>query len=254
MRDKLNKSSRRWSWLLAISALLLHSPANTAEPLPWVKNALKIEHPGKITVEYLGPLKESPLRNRLKVGDKYFTLFEDVIGPDYHTAQLIEWAEVHSNEDVLEIGAGIGAVSIFLAPNAKRILATDISANAIANSRFNIEQFGLTDKIRLRQGDLFKAVEPGEQFDVIFFNVIYPFNAKTLHHWTLHERFFREVGSFLKPNGRIYYQAGYIENIPKVHQMVMTNNLRITAMHMMHVPKYGREPIVFVIERKVPPQ
>lgn len=253
MRRIQKKSARDLTILLTILVLLFSSPISLAEMPDWVKTGIKIEHPGKIAVEYLGQIQASPPRYQVKVADKLFTLFDDVKGPDYHTAQLIEWAEVRPHENVLEIGTGSGAIAIFTAPKAEHVLATDISAAALANSEYNIKQFGLSEKIQLLQSDLFKAIPTGAKFDVIFFNIIYPYNAKTLHHWTLHERFFREVGPYLKPNGRIYYQAGYIENIPKVQQMVGANKLRIAAMHMMNVPAYHREPIVFVIEHKPAP-
>lgn len=254
MRIVLHKTLYRFCGVLTFAALFFNAAPSLAEAPDWVKTGLKIEHPGKIAVEYLGQIQTSPPRYHVKVGDKLLTLFDDVKGPDFHTAQLIEWAQVDSDEDVLEIGTGSGAIAMFMAANAKRVVATDISADAVANASYNVNQFGLTNKIQLRQGDLFEILTPSERFDVVFFNVVYPYNAKTLHHWTLHERFFREVGVHLKSGGRIYYQAGYIENIPKVQQMVRENNLRIAAMHMMNVPKFGREPIVFVIERKTPPQ
>lgn len=246
----MNKSVLYCSAVLAISTLMFHAAPSLAEMPDWVKTGLKIEHPGKIPVEYLGQIQLSPPRYQVKVADKLFTLFDDVKGPDFHTAQLIEWAEVHPHENVLEIGTGSGVIAVFTAPSAQHVIATDISAAALANSEYNIKEFGLSDKIQLLHSDLFKAIPAGERFDVIFFNIIYPYNAKTLHHWILHERFFREVGLHLKSSGRIYYQAGYIENIPKIQQMVRDNKLRIAAMHMMNVPKYGREPIVFVIEHK----
>ena len=250
MRRIQQKMAHALPGWLTIIVLLFNSPISLAEMPDWVKTGLKIEHPGKITVEYLGQIQASPPRYQVKVADKLFTLFDDVKGPDFHTAQLIEWSEVRPHEDVLEIGTGSGAIAVFAAPNAQHVLATDISAAALANSEYNIKQFGLSEKIELLHSDLFKAIPAGAKFDVIYFNIIYPYNADTLHHWTLHERFFREVGVYLKPTGRIYYQAGFIENIPKVHQMVGANKLRIAAMHMVNVPKYQREPIVFVIEHK----
>lgn len=218
-----------------------------ADVPPWQRDGLKVQHPGQISVEFLGQVQQSPPRYQAKVDGKLFTLFDSVKGPDIHTAQLLEWVEIKPGDEVLDIGTGSGVIAIMVAPLAARVLATDISPQAIANADYNIQQYNLAGKIRLSEGDLFKAVPANEKFDVILLNVAYPYNEKTSHFWALHERFFREVGLFLKPNGRIYYQAGFLNNVAKVQQMVRENTLRITSMHMVDVPQYKLEPIVFVI-------
>ena len=229
------------------AGLLSATAVCPADVLPWERDGLKVQHPGQVSVEFLGQVQQSPPRYQAKVSSKLFTLFDSVKGPDIHTAQLLEWAEVKPGDDVLDIGTGSGVIAVMVAPLAAHVLATDISPQAIANADYNIQQYSLTSKIRLSEGDLFKAVPANEEFDVIFLNIAYPYNEKTSHFWALHERFFREVGSFLKPNGRLYYQAGFLNNVAKVQQMVRDNNLRITAMHMKDVPQYKLEPIVYVI-------
>ena len=68
--------------------------------------------------------------------------------------------------------------------------------------------------------------------------------------WKLHTRFFEEVGKYLKPNGRIYYQAGIIENVARTNALVRKNGFRIFAMDMVYAVDYLREPIVYVIQRE----
>ena len=68
-------------------------------------------------------------------------------------------------ETALDLGCGAGAIALALAASADRVVATDVSARALAfagvNARFN----GVTN-VELREGDLFEAVR-GETFDLI---------------------------------------------------------------------------------------
>ena len=50
------------------------------------------------------------------------------------------------------------------------MVASDISEAAVRNTRANAARHGVTGKMSIRQGDLFEVLEPGERFDVIFWN------------------------------------------------------------------------------------
>jgi release factor glutamine methyltransferase len=71
----------------------------------------------------------------------------------------------------LDLGSGSGCIAIAIAvhvPNT-RGLALELSSEAIAIAQQNIT----TDRIELRQSDLFSALKPGEQFDAIVSNPPY---------------------------------------------------------------------------------
>jgi len=61
-----------------------------------------------------------------------------------------------------EVGTGSGAVAIALARLLPgfRIIATDISAEALAVAERNVTRMGLGDRIELRQGDLLEPADP----------------------------------------------------------------------------------------------
>lgn len=234
-----------------ICAALVCSPPVFADPTPqWVKKGLIISHPGKIPVEYLGQMDTDAPRYAVLIAGELFIMFDGTKGPDFHTAQLLEHARFNVGERVLEIGTGIGPIAIFAARAGANVIATDIDPVAVANARYNAARLGVTHDFEVREGDLFAPVRDEQPFDVITFNVIYPYNDKTLHHWQLHERFFAEVGQHLAPGGRIYYQAGYLNNLPHIQSMVQQNDLVIDEMHLMSVPQYRRQPMVFVIRPK----
>jgi len=74
---------------------------------------------------------------------------------------------------IAEIGVGSGAVSIVLArmfPDL-RIVASDISPDALAIAQRNIEAFGLTDRIRLHHTSLLEGVD--EPIEMIISNPPY---------------------------------------------------------------------------------
>ena len=74
---------------------------------------------------------------------------------------------------IAEVGVGSGIISILLAQhlsNAK-IIAVDISADALKVARKNIEAFGLSERIALRQGSLLEPVT--EKIDLLVSNPPY---------------------------------------------------------------------------------
>lgn len=77
-------------------------------------------------------------------------------------------------ESVLDLCAGGGSLAILAArtfPNA-RIDAVDLSADALAVARRNVEEHGLAGRITLHQGDLFAPLG-AERYDLILTNPPY---------------------------------------------------------------------------------
>ncbi len=76
---------------------------------------------------------------------------------------------------VADLGTGSGAIAIAVAAHRPlaRVVATDVSPEAIAVARANAEQHGLSSAIEFRQGDWFAALEPGTLFDAILSNPPY---------------------------------------------------------------------------------
>jgi release factor glutamine methyltransferase len=102
------------------------------------------------------------------------TVDSSVLVPRPDTETLIEVARVHRAARVLDLCTGSGAIAIALAtklPEA-RVIATELSAAAVAIARANAERNGVADRVEVRQGDLWAPVA-GERFELIVSNPPY---------------------------------------------------------------------------------
>lgn len=120
------------------------------------------------------------LTNEAWLGDYKFFVDERVIVPRSFIAELIPdqfapW--VQDPEEVthiLELCTGSGCLAILLAdafPNAQ-IDAIDISADALAVARRNVDDYGLQDRIALIESDLYTQL-PKKKYDLIISNPPY---------------------------------------------------------------------------------
>jgi len=108
-----------------------------------------------------------------------FAVDARVLVPRRDTETLIEAvleriADRNRELDIADIGTGSGIIAITLAaelPRA-RVVATDISADALAVARANVGAHDLGDRVELRKGDLLAPLGP-ERFDVIVANLPY---------------------------------------------------------------------------------
>jgi release factor glutamine methyltransferase len=100
----------------------------------------------------------------------------DRIGPARRTGAL----------QIADVGTGSGCIAVALAKElpAARIVATDISAEALAVAERNAWRHSVRDRIRFVQSDLLGAIEPSTRFDVIASNPPYVAlgDAPTLPH------------------------------------------------------------------------
>ena len=118
--------------------------------------------------------------------------------------------KIENNETFLEIGCGTGVISIAVAKRAKSGVGVDINDKAVENSKQNAEVQGVRN-IEFFRSNVFENIS--EKFDIIICNPPY-----TKHEvrdnidrmfWDpedeMKHKFFKEVGAYLKPNGRIYF-------------------------------------------------
>jgi release factor glutamine methyltransferase len=88
--------------------------------------------------------------------------------------QVLGWVRERGAEAVLDVGTGSGAIAVSVAnESAARVVATDVSADAIVVARRNAERAHVSDRVELRQGSLLEVLGAGERFPVIAANLPY---------------------------------------------------------------------------------
>ncbi|MBI3546182.1 MAG: 50S ribosomal protein L3 N(5)-glutamine methyltransferase [Gammaproteobacteria bacterium] len=111
-----------------------------------------------------------------------FYVDERVIVPRSLTAEFITeqfqpWVKPAQVHRILDLCTGSGCMAIALAqafPQA-RVDAADISLDALAVARINVENYGLRERVRLLRSDLFSALK-SERYDLIVTNPPYAAN------------------------------------------------------------------------------
>jgi len=144
---------------------------------------------------------------------------------------------------VCDLCTGSGCIAVAIAKNcpAARIIATDISADAIKVAAQNVEAYQLDEQIKLLSGDLFepvKVISGGQQFDLIVCNPPYVSAAeyealpKTVRDYEprlalfagsdgldICQRIITDAGDFLKPDGSLMLEIGYTQG-PAVKELL----------------------------------
>jgi len=117
------------------------------------------------------------LTNRVSFYSREFYIDEGALIPRPETEHLVDEVLARASSEqaitIVEVGVGSGIISILLAlhlPHA-RFIAVDISPKALAVARRNIEAFGLSERIELREGDLLSCID--EKIDLLVSNPPY---------------------------------------------------------------------------------
>lgn len=112
-----------------------------------------------------------------------FIVNHDTLVPQPDTEILVETAvtelKKYSSENplkVVDLCTGTGAIAITVALEMKGkalVTATDISPEALAVAKQNVEALAAADMVAVRQGDLFGALQPGEKYTAVLSNPPY---------------------------------------------------------------------------------
>jgi len=108
-----------------------------------------------------------------------FYLDDRVLVPRSPFAELIEkelhpWVDPHQVGRVLDLCTGSGCIGIAVAVHLSHteVDLTDLSEPALAVARRNVAEFGLDERVRVCDSDLFDALA-GERYDLILSNPPY---------------------------------------------------------------------------------
>jgi len=91
--------------------------------------------------------------------------------------EILAWAGGRDDAalSAVDLGTGSGAIALSLAMEGpfERIVATDVSAEALEVARANAARAGLDGSVEFREGSLFEPLHAGEAFDVVVSNPPY---------------------------------------------------------------------------------
>lgn len=93
---------------------------------------------------------------------------------EYIRERFAPWLQAENVQRVLDLCTGSGCIAVALAhtfPQA-RVDASDVSDDALAVARINVEQYGLRERVKLIKSDLFEALS-GVRYDLIVTNPPY---------------------------------------------------------------------------------
>ncbi|PYK31542.1 MAG: peptide chain release factor N(5)-glutamine methyltransferase [Verrucomicrobia bacterium] len=159
-----------------------------AHALGLTRMNLYLEFERKLSEQELAPLRErvkrraqgEPLQHLLGTVEfcgQTFLCDKRALVPRPETEELVELLISESGdrkpERIIDVGTGSGIIALSLAtkfPEAK-ILATDISDDALGLAKENAARLGLSERVQFRNGDLLENFP--ERFDLIVANLPY---------------------------------------------------------------------------------
>lgn len=159
-----------------------------------------------------------------------FVVYPGVFWPHEDSKALVRNYVINPGEDVCDVCTGSGVIAIHSAwRGARRVVALDINPNAIKATRENACKYGVGDVVDERLSDVFSALRPREQFDVITMNSPFTnhreeqgdYAERTIWDQDLHvhKSFFEGLPRFLKPNGRAYVAQANFAAVKEMRDM-----------------------------------
>jgi release factor glutamine methyltransferase len=212
-------------------------------------------------------LLEYTLKHRepyeVKVRELELTVFPNVFPPSspfsYDSIPLAEMNDTRKGEIVLDIGTGTGIHAVISGlRGARKVIATDISEEAVNNCKYNAEKNGLGRIIQARQGNLFDPIiwyEKIRGFDLIIANLPFVNNmaSEFYEHWVYdenyktHQEFFSKVGGYLKPKGRILIAFSDIGDTDFFEDQIKRNKFLIKDKEVK--TKIDKKWMIYRLER-----
>ncbi|HOD36771.1 MAG TPA: 50S ribosomal protein L11 methyltransferase [Syntrophales bacterium] len=112
--------------------------------------------------------RDQPIRVDLPTGAVFLEVPRGVHRPPASSLLLAELLDVRQGETVLEMGCGSGLLSIAAAKlGAGSVVATDVDPLALSAALRNARRNGVGDRVEVRPGSWYEALERGRRFDVI---------------------------------------------------------------------------------------
>ncbi|MDA0567769.1 methyltransferase [Streptomonospora sp. S1-112] len=162
------------------------------------------------------------------------------------TAAYTSWLPIPAQGRVLEMGCGAGVTAVYAAlRGAGSVVAADIAAAAVENTRVNAARHGVADRVRAVRSDMFAEIGEDERFDLIFWNssaipapedFVYTRDIE----WSLfdrdyasHRAYLREAPRRLTEGGRLFLGFNTNGDVERLHRLCAEAGLRAVEARSM---------------------
>jgi release factor glutamine methyltransferase len=177
----------------------------------------------------------------LKASDLKFEVDDGVYPPAEDTYLLLDAIELESADSFLEVGCGAGLIAMAAAGVAKRVVAIDISLNAVRNTIRNMRLNSVEELSGVIQSDLLSALAHDARFSAIALNPPYlpeDDSVTEMDHAfvggssgvELTERFILQAIPHLERNGRIYIVASSLADIERISDFMESEGLQVKVI------------------------
>lgn len=167
-----------------------------------------------------------------------------------------------------DIGTGSGAVAVVLArelPGAPELWAVEIDPGALAVAQANVARHGLSDRVRVVQGDLMAPIAGEAPFDLVAANLPYirtgdlatlPTTVRGFEPWQaldggadgldLVHRLIAQAAALLAPGGWLVLELGDAEQIEAAAEYATARGFEVAARRA----DYAGQPRVLRLRRE----
>lgn len=178
----------------------------------------------------------------MKIDDFEITVYPNVYPPAEDSFLLYDALRIEKEDTFLEIGCGSGIITLKAAKHAQRVVAVDISSEAVRNTIENLRRNNLLHKCNVIKTNLLDAFKKGAKFSKIVWNPPYlpkDDNTTSLDHALvggrvgieLSLRLVEQVPLYMNRGGILYLVVSSIGNVKRIREMMELVGMKVRITH-----------------------
>ncbi|NJL81499.1 MAG: class I SAM-dependent methyltransferase [Richelia sp. SM2_1_7] len=141
------------------------------------------------------------------------------------TEQLFNWADFQPEETVLELATSFGESAIEIAKRFNvRVVGIENNPDSVAKARENIKAAGLSDRVTIIEGDIFKLDQITEKFDYVLAEAIL-----TMQSNTGKAKILSAIKDCLKPEGKFLSHEMLVRSHESEVRQSLSQTIRVNA-------------------------